>query len=357
MATFQRCLKVLMIPAASALLLAASLSLFPPKHEAVQSLVDRQPLDRYQYPATSIRSIGFPFGDENYSHNFSTPSTHPTHSKRDILTFDTAVCRGASFYKEIKQAYDKPPEPGPKFRHEDIVNGWVSERGESDTEFSWHKWSETLLGRIAEEEEVNRTNMAQSIGYKTKEGIERGETKAKFKAVYIRSAAAIITEDIKSPKYMIDKSGVPVAQIKKLVPPLYRWSDMAWVMWKDILERNDPKNGHADTFEVNKRYGPQDPGRLRYLGHDFIINDSTEAIIKHIIRAHRDGAEEAPWPGLTYGMDTDEGLALLGTPNGVATTWILIDRFEDMGVRKPTVTIWTHNSPGWLCMVWNLEDP
>lgn len=65
---------------------------------------------------------------------------------------------------------------------------------------------------------------------------------------------------------------------------------------------------------------------------------------------------EAPWDGYTFGMDSDEGLALLGTPNGGATAWILMDHFAELGPRKPRVTVSTHGA-SYLCMLWYLADP
>lgn len=61
-------------------------------------------------------------------------------------------------------------------------------------------------------------------------------------------------------------------------------------------------------------------------------------------------------------MDIDEGLALLGTPNGLAIAWILIDRAKDLGRRKLSVTIAASKAaPGAIGqgyrMLWDLEPP
>lgn len=47
----------------------------------------------------------------------------------------------------------------------------------------------------------------------------------------------------------------------------------------------------------------------------------------------------APWPGLRFGIDTQKAKALLGTPSGLATAWLLIDRVKELGRRKLWVTI------------------
>lgn len=40
------------------------------------------------------------------------------------------------------------------------------------------------------------------------------------------------------------------------------------------------------------------------------------------------------FPGLEFGVDTEEGEALLGTPNGMGTAWLLYDRSRELGRRN-----------------------
>ncbi|KAL9011837.1 MAG: hypothetical protein Q9173_003353 [Seirophora scorigena] len=51
------------------------------------------------------------------------------------------------------------------------------------------------------------------------------------------------------------------------------------------------------------------------------------------------GANSKPFPGLEFGMDTEEGRALLGTPTGVGVAWLLIERWKELGRRIPRVRI------------------
>lgn len=39
-------------------------------------------------------------------------------------------------------------------------------------------------------------------------------------------------------------------------------------------------------------------------------------------------------PGLSFGMETDEGEALLGTPNGICTARLLVDKAAELGRRE-----------------------
>lgn len=63
------------------------------------------------------------------------------------------------------------------------------------------------------------------------------------------------------------------------------------------------------------------------------------------------------WPGLTFGLDTEEGQALLATPNGVATAWLLIDRARQLGRRIPMVTVFSPfpETGGYYRMLWDLR--
>lgn len=98
------------------------------------------------------------------------------------------------------------------------------------------------------------------------------------------------------------------------------------------------------------------PHDLRYLGHDAITNDDTVAIMKHVFQ-NGPAKQLLIWPGLTFGLDQEEGQALLGTPNGLGTAWLLIDRAKELGPRMPKVTIfspfpWTGKS---LRMIWDMR--
>ena len=46
------------------------------------------------------------------------------------------------------------------------------------------------------------------------------------------------------------------------------------------------------------------------------------------------------WPGLTFSIESDEGLALLGTPNGRGVAWLLKQHEELSGKRASKVTVW-----------------
>lgn len=109
--------------------------------------------------------------------------------------------------------------------------------------------------------------------------------------------------------------------ISRSVPPLNRLSDAIWTTW-------------------SARTGPNARG-LRYLGRDNVVNPDTLSVMKGIFAALHH-VEQVFWPGVTSSIDSMIGQALLGTPNGVAAAWLLIDHHSILGRREPTVTIWTY---------------
>ncbi|KAL8633173.1 hypothetical protein Q9189_001073 [Teloschistes chrysophthalmus] len=181
-------------------------------------------------------------------------------------------------------------------------------------------------------------------------------TAAEYHLQFIRPATAIIALDLKSPLQQILADGIEHDEAVELLPPLNRFSDMAWYLWSDILARQPSTAGPVDAIPANAGKAANDPGRLRYIGHDLVRNPDTESIMFQIIRERSGGASsEAAWPGHTFSMQEPEGLALLGTPNAVGTVWMLVHRVGVLGRREPRVRIWTA-SPGYLCMLWYLDD-
>ncbi|KAL8988912.1 MAG: hypothetical protein Q9169_008479, partial [Polycauliona sp. 2 TL-2023] len=76
----------------------------------------------------------------------------------------------------------------------------------------------------------------------------------------------------------------------RYVPPLSRWSDVTWTIWKELSD-NDPN--------------------LRFIGHDSVINTQTNGIMDYIFEkyayqdsddddADADAGDEYEWPGLDF---------------------------------------------------------
>ncbi|KAL8864546.1 MAG: hypothetical protein Q9174_007312, partial [Haloplaca sp. 1 TL-2023] len=295
---------------------------------------------------TTIKSIAIPFGNADYYASSSHPLTSsPLFKRAPPRTFEEARCRGQAFWDRIQEIYRNPSKPGPQFSYSDLDAAW--ERNVRDEQ---HKeildgfvsfFNQVVQGGITLNR-INKTVMAQKSPYRDRLGRQQRGSHVYYEALYIRAAATVIATDIISPLHELQRIGKPASEAETLVPHLHRWSDMLWYIWRDILARNNPTaDGPVDRLPDNSRYGPQDPARLRYLAHHDIENLSTKNVMRSIINRRTGGDDEAEWPGYTFDMESDEGLALLGTPNGGGTAWVLMDRYAQLGTRHPKVTIWT----------------
>ena len=56
-------------------------------------------------------------------------------------------------------------------------------------------------------------------------------------------------------------------------------------------------------------------GRLKYIIRNAVTNDATSSMIDHILDGKKLDKKKK-FPGYLFKMDSDEGKALLGTPNG-----------------------------------------
>lgn len=142
----------------------------------------------------------------------------------------------------------------------------------------------------------------------------------------------MLAKYVESPTYRLNSKHVPAQDIPNLVPPLHRLSDLSWYTYSKLASN---------------------PARLRYVGHHFISNDDTKAIIDRILQtAYKTNTPNVAWPGFLASVNSDEGKALLATPNGVGVAWLMMERAAALGRRRPVVRIW--NANGFRCMLWDL---
>ncbi|KAL8924705.1 MAG: hypothetical protein Q9208_003895 [Pyrenodesmia sp. 3 TL-2023] len=131
----------------------------------------------------------------------------------------------------------------------------------------------------------------------------------------------MISSDTRSPRYQVtstkDFRAFP-SLIDKSIPPLNRQSDAMWAVWKTVSAT---------------------PNSLRYICRDGVVNPDTKSIMNEVFRRTSPTQKPVTWPGLTFGIETEEAQALLGTPNGLAVAFMLMDRAKELGRRRLSVTI------------------
>jgi hypothetical protein len=99
------------------------------------------------------------------------------------------------------------------------------------------------------------------------------------------------------------------------------------------------------TFLTWARFAqnPKELRNLKYFFRNHIINDDTKNIINEALR--RTGQSLSEWPGVEFSMTSDEGKAILGTPNGGGVAWFLVDHKKELGV-KTVESVTVFKTPG-----------
>jgi len=117
------------------------------------------------------------------------------------------------------------------------------------------------------------------------------------------------------------------------LPAVHHTSDILWLVWQSY-----------QSYLYR-------PTRFRYFAAEDILNPVTKPLLDDIFLARR-GTISVPWSRrLTFDLRSDEGKALLGSPNGSAVVWMLLHRAAVLGWREVRVSIF---NPGGEYAVYDL---
>ncbi|KAI9694029.1 MAG: hypothetical protein M1822_003300 [Bathelium mastoideum] len=132
------------------------------------------------------------------------------------------------------------------------------------------------------------------------------------------------------------------------------WSDLIFLQW--------------EHFARQEKY---DVRNLRYVFRSRIANDQTQRVIERAVIRARTNISSMPqasvssspgiWPGLAFATDSEEGKALLATPNAAGIARGMIDRpkiYHDMVVRAIQVFVDEppENTIPKVCMLIHIVD-
>ena len=99
------------------------------------------------------------------------------------------------------------------------------------------------------------------------------------------------------------------------VIPLKRWSDVIFLNYQSLMVGRGKDAMH----------------RLKYIFRMRVNNKKSVKIMEGILGGGSLRESIKAWPGVYYGMETDDGRALLGTPNGLGVAWLLIQHKKQLG--------------------------
>ncbi|PVI02094.1 hypothetical protein DM02DRAFT_486054, partial [Periconia macrospinosa] len=118
---------------------------------------------------------------------------------------------------------------------------------------------------------------------------------------------AVIAQGRLSPAHAAERNWHRKPSVEEL-PALRTMSDILWGAWS--RDNNNVKN-------------------IKYLWAQGVSNDGTKAIIATALKKMNKKLET--WPGTAFNMTSEEGKALLGSPNGVPFASFLVSRKKELG--------------------------
>jgi hypothetical protein len=139
-------------------------------------------------------------------------------------------------------------------------------------------------------------------------------TTAYFTTVFNPTEGVIIAWGSYGARYQGSKQKPPITAL----PKLQGWSDIAWLQWAEIAGEN-AKN-------------------LRYVFRSPVANTEAQWLINRTFQLSGKGLKA--WPGVDFDMATDEGKALLSSPNSAGVAYLLFTHERHLGrktISKVTV--------------------
>jgi hypothetical protein len=131
------------------------------------------------------------------------------------------------------------------------------------------------------------------------------------------------------------------ANDKERLPTLIHWSDFAFLHWRRCV---------ADEDSLKT---------LKYILRYCITNDTTREVIWRIFRQERKKTREFThiWPGVVVDANTEEGQALIGTPNGKGVAWLLAQHKRALGRKViDNITLFCPRGEQYPAMLLHVKD-
>lgn len=130
--------------------------------------------------------------------------------------------------------------------------------------------------------------------------------------------AGILIADMNWTAFHVSALGID-DRMTEAFPPLLHWSDIAFLQYKLACE--NVFGSAATKLDI------------RYIFRFSIINSETISILTKIVNEHGSGLFEV-WPGLTIDPQSEQGKAILGTPNGSGVLHLLAQHQKELGKKS-----------------------
>ncbi|KAL8794034.1 MAG: hypothetical protein Q9182_007638 [Xanthomendoza sp. 2 TL-2023] len=264
----------------------------------------------------------------------------------ELQVYPNFVYQGGKYLEAIKDASEgrnlvkrSPPQ--------ELNNDWTEQKVYIDdgqyelVEKHWKTAFEELFGPdegYPLRNQIKHIDLMQNQPYQTVLG-EIQATNAWSYGFYYPNHNLIMSTACHSAteKIIEQNQGLSKADRNAKLPTISALSDIMWLAWK--------------------KAAPPAPQDLRYIARNNIWRGESRVLIGDLLKRDRGDSRHVPWPGVEYSGDSDEGKALLGSPNGRATAWLLIDRAGEMARRGTSrqLKVNIFSVDGRYCMLWDME--
>ncbi|KAL8748929.1 MAG: hypothetical protein Q9184_007019 [Pyrenodesmia sp. 2 TL-2023] len=253
--------------------------------------------------------------------------------------FQCLVAKGKKYWEEAVlpafagQSRYPPPDFGTEEEDPLEESGWTEEDELRPSPPEWAEVLEKTEGKVPRSD-VHHISLSQYGEFENDGGVQKA-TEGVYWGWFIPENDMVIMYLTASPTYQLGQGDVAAADIPARLPRMHQLSDLVWLSWEGVAE---------------------DPGSLRYYAVQGVKNQVSADLIKSILQARR-GTADVPWERrVTFDLNSEEGMALFGCPNGIAVNWLLIHHAVELGRREPRVTIYqkAELGEGGVMMVWDL---
>ncbi|KAI4187808.1 MAG: hypothetical protein L6R41_002575 [Letrouitia leprolyta] len=201
--------------------------------------------------------------------------------------------------------------------NEDLQNGWTDRTHQDVIEYQGPEDLAPIMEQLGiphSDIDIHRQQWYQDRPFMDSSGhANTPATGGHYHNDFIPNGNTIISESNYSPRFKVG----PNAE----VPPLWRWSDIIWLLW---------------TGEK----GEEEAHQLRYIFHTAITTNTTRHVMEYIGGVQQDRLSLL-WPGRGFNMSSREGRALLATPHGAGITYLIADHSDVLGRKVPYARIFT----------------
>ncbi|KAL8705997.1 MAG: hypothetical protein Q9225_007991, partial [Loekoesia sp. 1 TL-2023] len=188
--------------------------------------------------SSSTGNVALPLNRYDSSVNFSSTHHPPLTLNKRSPDYETAKCKGAKLYEKIKAAHQGKASLGSVHEYS-IENGWSKDEDEGGVDEYWDDaFKDKFGGRVPTESDALLIELLQSKPFKNAQGEQDDERSGgNYEIAYLPSFSTIIAINTRSPtSRLLERfhGQISEEEILKRIPPLNRFSDVIWTVWKTV---------------------------------------------------------------------------------------------------------------------------